>query len=147
MHMAHYLTQGVDVWLNTPRRLNEACGTSGMKASLNGVLHLSVRDGWWDEGYNGANGWAIGQIVKPENPEEEDTMDAESIYSLLEKDIVPLFYTRDRKGVPVGWVRMVKEAIRSVSPAFCTRRMMNEYCERLLGPAARQASHKGRVQG
>ena len=147
MHMAHYLTQGVDVWLNTPRRLNEACGTSGMKACLNGVLHLSVRDGWWDEGYNGANGWAIGQIVKPENPEEEDTMDAESIYSLLEKDIVPLFYTRDRKGVPVGWVRMVKEAIRSVSPAFCTRRMMNEYCERLLGPAARQASRKGRVQG
>ena len=137
MHMARYLAHGVDVWLNTPRRLNEACGTSGMKAVLNGVLHLSVRDGWWDEGYNGANGWAIGDVVKPPNNEEEDRTDAESIYRILERDIVPSFYMRDREGVPHGWMRMVKESIRTLSPRFCTRRMMKEYIERSLTPACK----------
>ena len=137
MHMARYLAHGVDVWLNTPRRLNEACGTSGMKAVLNGVLHLSVRDGWWDEGYNGANGWAIGDVVKPPANEEEDRTDAESIYRILERDVVPLFYMRDREGVPHGWMRMVKESIRTLSPRFCTRRMMKEYIECSLGPACK----------
>jgi starch phosphorylase len=138
MHLAHFLVQGVDVWLNNPRRLLEACGTSGMKASINGALHLSVRDGWWDEGYNGANGWAIGPTVKPSAWEEEDKLDADAIYSILERDIVPLFYTRDEKGVPVRWMGMVKEAIRSVMPGFCAKRMIREYCETVLGPAARQ---------
>jgi len=137
MHMAHYLAQGVDVWLNAPRRLNEACGTSGMKAVLNGVLHLSVRDGWWEEGYNGANGWAIGDMVKPATNEEEDGADAESIYRILERDIVPLFYMRDKQGVPHGWMRMVKESIRTLSPRFSTRRMMKEYIECSLAPACK----------
>jgi starch phosphorylase len=141
MHMARYLSHGVDVWLNSPRRLNEACGTSGMKAVLNGVLHLSVRDGWWEEGYNGANGWAIGDTVKPATNEQEDEADAESIYRVLERDIVPLFYTRDRQGVPHGWMRMVKESIRTLAPRFCTRRMIKEYVECSLGPACKAQMH------
>jgi len=136
LHMARFLVHGVDVWLNTPRRLNEACGTSGMKAALNGVLNFSVRDGWWDEAYNGSNGWAIGDVVKPASPEEEDRMDADSMYQVLEKDIVPLFYSRDRSGVPRGWIRMIKESIRSITPQFSTRRMMKEYIEHSLGAAA-----------
>jgi starch phosphorylase len=135
MHMARYLTQGVDVWLNTPRRFREASGTSGMKASVNGVLHLSVRDGWWYEGYNGANGWAIGDEVEAYNPIEEDRSDAESLYRLLEEEIVPLYYQRDRGGVPHGWLHMVKEAIASIVPVFCTRRMLKEYIEQMYIPA------------
>jgi starch phosphorylase len=138
MHMARYLVQGVDVWLNTPRRLQEACGTSGMKASVNGVLHLSVRDGWWYEGYNGTNGWAIGDEVEAYNPREEDNSDAEALYRLLEEEIVPLYYQRDRGGVPHGWMHTVKEAIGSIVPVFCARRMLKEYTERMYIPAARK---------
>jgi starch phosphorylase len=138
MHMARYLVQGVDLWLNTPRRLQEACGTSGMKASVNGVLHLSVRDGWWYEGYNGANGWAIGDEVEAYDPKEEDSSDAEALYHLLEEEIVPLYYRRDRAGVPRGWMNTVKEAIGSIVPLFCTRRMLKEYTERMYIPAARK---------
>jgi starch phosphorylase len=138
MHMARYLAQGVDVWLNTPRRLQEACGTSGMKASVNGVLHLSVRDGWWYEGYNGANGWVIGDKVEEYNPQEEDRADAEALYRLLEEEIVPLYYKRDRAGVPHGWVHMAKEAIGSIVPRFCARRMLKEYVEQMYIPAARK---------
>ena len=137
MHLARYLVQGVDVWLNTPRRLQEACGTSGMKALLNGVLHLSVRDGWWYEGYNGANGWALNGGPYTPKPEEEDKIDAESFYRLLEEEIVPLYYDRDRSGVPHGWIRLIKETIRSVVPVFCTRRMLKEYTERMYQAAAR----------
>jgi starch phosphorylase len=136
MHMARYLVHGVDLWLNTPRRLQEACGTSGMKASINGVLHLSVRDGWWYEGYNGANGWAIGDGLDLPNPEDEDKADAEALYHLLEEEIVPLYYERDRNGVPHGWLRMVKEAIGSIVPVFSARRMLKEYIERMYIPAA-----------
>jgi starch phosphorylase len=138
IHMAHYLVQGVDVWLNTPRRHYEACGTSGMKAAVNGVLQLSVRDGWWNEGYNGANGWAIGDEIGAHEPMAEDKSDAEAIYNLLEEQIVPLFYQRDRNGVPHGWVRMIKEAINSIAPRFCARRMLKEYIEQMYIPAARK---------
>ncbi len=134
MHMAHYLVAGVDVWLNNPRRLQEACGTSGMKASLNGVPHLSVADGWWHEGYNGSNGWSIGDGVEPSGPDEEDSVDAESLYCLLEQEIIPMFYDRDLNGVPHGWVRVVKEAIRSVVPAYCARRMLKDYTDQLYLP-------------
>jgi starch phosphorylase len=135
MHMARYLVQGVDVWLNTPRRLQEACGTSGMKASLNGVLHLSVRDGWWYEGYNGSNGWVIGE--SPTTPSrEEDADDAKSLYRRLEEEIVPLYYNRDRNGIPNGWMHLVKEAIRSTAPIFSARRMLKEYTERVYRTAA-----------
>ena len=137
MHIAHYLVQGVDVWLNTPRRLCEACGTSGMKAALNGVPHLSVRDGWWYEGYNGTNGWAIGDEVEAHDP-EEDKADAEALYRLLEEEIVPLYYQRDRAGVPHAWVHVVKEAIGSIVPFFCTRRMLKEYAQQMYIPAAQR---------
>jgi starch phosphorylase len=137
MHVARYLVHGVDVWLNTPRRLNEACGTSGMKAVLNGVLHMSVRDGWWDEGYDGSNGWAIGDVVKAATNEEEDRADAESAYRILERDVVPMFYMRDRQGIPHGWMHMVKESIRTLAPRFCTRRMMKEYIQCSLIPACK----------
>ena len=134
MHLARFLVHGVDVWLNTPCRLREASGTSGMKATLNGVLHFSVRDGWWQEGYNGGNGWAIGS--ENPKPEEEDREDAEAFYRLLEEEVVPLYYTRDRNGVPQGWMRMVKEAMRSVVPLFCARRMLRKYTEQMYRPAA-----------
>jgi starch phosphorylase len=136
MHIAHYLVHGVDLWLNTPRRPREACGSSGIKASLNGVPHLSVRDGWWYEGYNGANGWTISNELKTSDPVEEDRADAESLYHLLENEITPLYYERDRDGVPHGWIRMVKEAISSIVPIFCARRMLKEYTERMYIPAA-----------
>ncbi|MCP4428077.1 MAG: glycosyltransferase family 1 protein [Chloroflexi bacterium] len=130
MHMARYLTQGVDVWLNTPRRPREASGTSGMKASLNGVPNLSVLDGWWVEGYNGANGWAIGG-ERQENDAVQDEHDAHVLYQLLEDEIVPLYYTRDRDGVPRGWAEIMREAIRSNAPRFSMRRMVKEYTTEL----------------
>jgi starch phosphorylase len=138
MHMAHYLVQGVDLWLNNPRRLQEACGTSGMKASLNGVLNLSILDGWWHEGYNGANGWAIGDSLVRASSEEEDEEDADALYRLLEEKIVPLYYERNRKGVPHSWILMVKEAIRSIVPVFCTRRMLKSYVKGAYQVATRR---------
>ncbi len=137
IHMAHYLVQGVDVWLNTPRRHYEACGTSGMKAAVNGVLHLSVRDGWWHEGYDGTNGWAIGDDIESYDPMLEDKSDAEALYRLLEEKIVPLYYQRDRDGVPHGWLHVVKQAISSIAPRFSARRMLKEYIEKMYVPAAR----------
>jgi len=136
MHMARYLVHGVDLWLNTPRRRREACGSSGMKAVLNGVPHFSIRDGWWYEGYNGANGWAIGDDLEIPDSESEDKADAEALYRLLEEEIVPLYYDRDRNGVPHGWIRAVKETIRSLVPRFCARRMLLEYIEQIYIPTA-----------
>jgi len=139
MHVAHYLVQGVDVWLNTPRRPHEASGTSGMKAAINGVLNLSVLDGWWAEGYNGFNGWAIGDHKYLDNPEAQDRADAESLYRLIEEEVVPLYYQRDSDSVPRGWIQIVKEAMRTAAPVFSTRRMIKEYTEQLYVPAARNA--------
>ncbi|MCA9936022.1 MAG: alpha-glucan family phosphorylase [Ardenticatenaceae bacterium] len=127
MHMARYLVQGVDIWLNTPRRPREASGTSGMKAALNGVPNLSIVDGWWAEGYNGANGWSIGGGQAFDNPDVQDEHDANSIYQLLEDEIVPLFYNRDRDGIPRGWIEIVRESIRSNAAQFSMRRMIKEY--------------------
>ncbi len=141
LNISREIVRGADVWLNTPRRLQEACGTSGMKASMNGVLNLSVRDGWWDEAYNGKNGWAIGDL-KADSPAEEDRKDAESLYSLLENEIAPLFYDRDRIGVPHQWIKVVKEAIKTISPAFSACRMMKEYTQQMYLPAAKQQEEK-----
>jgi starch phosphorylase len=135
MRLARYLVQGVDLWLNNPRRRQEASGTSGMKASINGVPHLSVLDGWWVEGFNGKNGWAIGE--REVAAEEEDRKDATSLYQLLEKEVVPLYYERDRQGVPHGWIKVAKNAIRSIAPAFSARRMLKEYASRMYAPAAK----------
>jgi starch phosphorylase len=145
MFTARYLVHGIDVWLNVPRRLQEASGTSGMKAALNGVPHLSVLDGWWSEAYNGANGWAIGREEPFDDTETEDCSDAESLYRLLEEEIIPLFYNRTRDNVPHGWLHVVKEAISTVGPMFSAKRMMTEYVERMYIPAAEAArSHRPR---
>ncbi len=131
IHFAHYLTHGVDVWLNNPRRLQEASGTSGMKAAINGVLNMSVRDGWWNEAYNGLNGWAIGPGPEGAADAEQDRIDAESVYQLLENKVVPLFYQQDHSGVSHEWVKMVKECIISILPNFSTTRMVKEYARDL----------------
>jgi starch phosphorylase len=136
LSLARDLVRGVDVWLNTPKRLQEASGTSGMKASFNGVINLSVLDGWWQEAYNSKNGWAIGDFQV--QPEEEDKKDAESLYNLLENEIIPLYYERDRMGIPHQWIKIVKEAIKTITPAFSTCRMMREYTQKMYLPAAGQ---------
>ena len=134
MRMARYLAQGADVWLNTPRRLQEASGTSGMKAALNGVLNLSIPDGWWPEGFNGSNGWSIGDMTLKTSPAEEDKADAESLYNLLENEVIPLYYERDRNVLPLEWISMMKQSIRSIVPMFNARRMLKDYCEQLYLP-------------
>ncbi len=135
MHMAKYLVQGVDIWLNTPRFPMEASGTSGMKAALNGALHFSVLDGWWQEGYNGANGWGIQSLHDNADVQAQDHHDAEQLYRLLEQEAVPLFYQRDLDGIPRGWLQLVKESLRTVSPQFCTKRMVKDYVGTLYRPA------------
>ncbi|MFN8060665.1 MAG: alpha-glucan family phosphorylase [Vicinamibacterales bacterium] len=128
LHVAHYLVQGCDVWLNTPRKPMEASGTSGMKASVNGVPNLSIGDGWWAEGYTGTNGWLIDP--GPVTGAESDAADADALYRLLEDQVVPLFYEREN-GIPRRWLTLVREAIRTVGARFSTRRMLKEYVERL----------------
>ncbi len=135
MNLARYLVQGVDVWMNTPRRPNEASGTSGQKAAMNGVLNFSALDGWWREGFNGQNGWAIGEDIDYENPDQQDQADASSLYEQLENEIVPLYYQiRSSDGLPGEWIARMKESIRTISPQFSMRRMVKEYMERLYLP-------------
>jgi glycogen phosphorylase len=134
MNVARYMVHGVDVWLNNPRRPYEASGTSGMKASLNGVPNMSVLDGWWAEGYNGKNGWAIGEEQEYANPDEQDQRDVQSFYTLLEQQVVPLFYNRNDKGLPEGWVTLMKEAIVTCAPQFSMARQVKEYTERFYVP-------------
>lgn len=135
MSLARDLVRGADVWLNNPIRLQEACGTSGMKASMNGIINLSILDGWWAEAYQSSNGWAIGTLEQTKNREEEDKADANSIYHLLENEIVPLYYDRDVGGIPHNWIKKSKEAIKSIGPAFNARRMMKEYTNQMYLPS------------
>jgi starch phosphorylase len=137
MRLARYLAQGADIWLNTPRRLQEASGTSGMKACLNGVLHLSVPDGWWHEAFTDGNGWAIGDDTIKSCCEEEDKSDADALYDLLEEEVIPLYYQRDRNSLPPGWIAMMKNSIRTIVPVYSARRMLKEYCEQMYLPASR----------
>ncbi len=132
MHLAHVLVQGVDCWLNLPRVPLEASGTSGMKAALNGVPHLSTLDGWWYEGYDGTNGWAIPHATAGEDPEHSD---AGHLYDLLEEKVIPLYYTRDQRGIPVGWVEHMRHAIQVAVSRFTGRRMVQEYVRRYYLPA------------
>jgi starch phosphorylase len=125
--LAQYMVHGVDVWVNNPLPPMEASGTSGMKASLNGVPQLSILDGWWIEGYNGLNGWAVSGA---EEGPDRDAKDAAAIYGLLEKEIVPLFYNVDGDGVSHGWVQVMKEAIKMSGPNFSARRMAKEYTKK-----------------
>lgn len=137
MNVARLLIQGVDVWLNTPRRPNEASGTSGMKAALNGVLNFSVLDGWWREGYNGKNGWPIGDDTEYQDTHQQDEIDSKDLYETLENDIVPLYYrSRSADNLPNEWIARVKETIRSNAPKFSTRRMVKEYMNNLYAGAA-----------
>ena len=131
INLARYLVQGVDVWMNTPRRPMEASGTSGMKAALNGALNFSVLDGWWRESYNGRNGWAIGEDREMESQSVQDAQDAESLYTTLEKEIIPLYYDRDQIDISHGWIARMKESLKTNIPQFSTRRMVKEYVERL----------------
>jgi glycogen phosphorylase len=137
MNIARHMVQGVDVWLNTPRRPREASGTSGIKAALNGVLNFSVLDGWWREGFNGRNGWAIGEdINRTIDPQEQDAADALSLYETLENEIVPLYYEqRSADNLPAEWIGRMKENIRSIAGQFSMRRMVKEYMTRMYEPA------------
>lgn len=140
MNLARYLVQGVDVWLNTPRRPNEASGTSGQKAALNGVLNFSVLDGWWREGFNGRNGWSIGEDADPVNEEVQDERDSEDLYNTLEKEIIPLYYQeRSADGLPSEWLGYVKESMRTLAPQFSTRRMLKDYMNKLYLPGLEYA--------
>ena len=138
LHVAHFLVQGCDVWMNTPRKPLEASGTSGMKAAINGTPHLSIGDGWWAEGFTGTNGWLIEGQADPNDQGAQDWADVQAMYALLEKQLVPAFYDRDPQGVPRRWVRVIKESIRTVMPHFCTRRMVKEYVRNMYLPALKQ---------
>ena len=127
MTLARNLVQGVDVWLNNPRRPLEASGTSGQKVCINGIINFSVLDGWWCEGYNGKNGWAIGDETFYDNEYHQDNADSESIYEILEKQIIPAFYERNEKGIPEKWVEIMKESIKSAASLFSTHRMVQDY--------------------
>jgi glycogen phosphorylase len=135
LHVAHFLVQGCDVWLNNPRKPLEASGTSGMKASVNGVPHLSIGDGWWAEGFTGDNGWLIDPRFTGDQ-DATDAADAEALYQLLEREIVPTFYDRDGNGIPRRWLAYVRRAIVSVTPRFSARRMVKQYAEDLYSTAA-----------
>jgi glycogen phosphorylase len=136
MAVGRALTRGVDVWLNTPRRPLEASGTSGQKAAMNGILNLSVLDGWWPEGFDGRNGWAIGAPRQYDDEARADAADADALYALLESEVVPTYYDRDETGVPVAWMRRAAAAIATVTPRFNAHRMVRDYVERYYQPAA-----------
>ncbi len=136
MAMAHALVQGCDVWLNNPLRPLEACGTSGMKAALNGGLNVSVRDGWWDEWYDGGNGWEIPSADGVTDAARRDALEATALYELLGKSVAPLFYDRDADDVPQGWVERIRHTFRSLGPKVQAERMVREYATELYLPAA-----------
>jgi starch phosphorylase len=129
MGLGRLLTSGCDVWLNTPIRPHEASGTSGMKGPLSGGLNLSIADGWWPEAADGRNGWTIDGQSEGLSARERDDADAEALYELLENEVVPLFYTRDRRGVPRGWTRMALRSTATINPAFSSHRMVADYLE------------------
>ncbi len=132
--MSRYLVSGVDVWLNTPRRPMEASGTSGQKASVNGVINFSVLDGWWAEGYNSKNGWSIGSNAEYISYEEQDKADSESIYDTLENKIIPMYYDKDKNGISQKWVEVMKNSIMSTGGRFSTSRMVIDYVDKLYMP-------------
>ncbi|MCA6085810.1 alpha-glucan family phosphorylase [Candidatus Endomicrobiellum agilis] len=136
VNVAHYLVQGADIWLNNPLRPEEASGTSGMKAAVNGVLNFSVLDGWWCEGYNGGNGWAIGSIKLYPDRNCQDLVESRDIYEILENEIIPLFFTRGQDGIPRGWAQKIKFSMQTLGPVFNTNRMIEEYTKKFYIPTA-----------
>ncbi len=137
--MAQPLYPGCDVWLNNPLRLYEACGTSGMKAALNGGLNLSILDGWWNEWYDGDNGWAIPSADGVDDPDRRDVLEADALYDLVEKEVAARFYDRDGDALPVRWMEMVRHTLRSLGPRVLSTRMLRDYVETLYAPTARTA--------
>ncbi|MBI9085815.1 MAG: alpha-glucan family phosphorylase [Desulfobacterales bacterium] len=138
IRIARYLLNGTDVWLNTPRRPFEACGTSGMKAALNGVLNLSILDGWWAEGYNADCGWAIGKGEEGGDAAYIDAVEAHAFYNLLENDVISTYYDRSSADAPERWLRMMKASMKMAMTRFCSLRMAGEYTDRYYIPAARR---------
>lgn len=136
IEVARHLVQGVDVWLNNPRRPLEASGTSGMKVVPNGGLNCSILDGWWAEGYKPGVGWAIGDTTEDSDHARQDWMDSQALYQLLEQDIAPLFYARDERGIPTGWIQYMRNSMRDLAPRFSTSRMVREYAQRFYVPSA-----------
>jgi starch phosphorylase len=137
MSMARYLYRGCDIWLNNPTKPLEACGTSGMKSALNGGLNLSIRDGWWDECYDGSNGWAIPTADGVNDPLLRDDLEASALYDLLGQQIAPLFYQRTEADVPAGWLAMVRHTLKSLGPRVQASRMLREYVDGFYRPAAK----------
>ena len=136
MRLAERLISGVDIWLNTPTRLQEASGTSGEKAEMNGVLNLSVLDGWWYEGYKEGAGWGLTADITYENPAYQDELDASTIYSLLENEIVPMYYAHNSNGFSNEWIQYIKKSIAEIAPHFTTKRMMDDYFDRFYSKLA-----------
>ncbi len=136
MCVARYLVQGVDLWLNTPRRPSEASGTSGMKAAINGVINMSILDGWWHEAYNPDIGWAIGREEDYGDDEYQDDVESNAIYEMLEKEVVPLFYNRGTDRLPRQWIARMKASMSAICPKFNTNRMIHQYIERSYNPCA-----------
>lgn len=140
LSVARYLVQGVDVWLNTPRRPMEASGTSGMKVLANGGMNVSIPDGWWDEGYRPNTGWSIGRGEEYADPNYQDRIEAMTLYDILEKEVVPLFYDRSSEGLPRAWISRIKSSMRILCPTFNTNRMVSEYADRFYLPASQRAT-------
>ncbi len=149
MHLTERLVQGVDVWLNTPRRPWEASGTSGMKVLVNGGINLSELDGWWAEAYSPEVGWALGDGQEHGDDPAWDAVEAETLYDLLEREVIPEFYTRDEHGIPAAWVKRMRESMARLTPRFSANRTVREYTEQHYLPAAaayrKRAADKGAV--
>jgi glycogen phosphorylase len=135
MTIARNMVQGVDIWLNNPRRPLEASGTSGQKVCINGIVNFSILDGWWCEGYNGKNGWVIGDETFYTNEYYQDNADSESIYNILENQIIPMFYDRDENGIPIRWAKIMKESIKSLTYQYSTHRMVQDYTTKMYIPS------------
>jgi starch phosphorylase len=138
MHLARHLFQGADVWLNTPRRPLEACGTSGMKAAVNGVLNVSILDGWWDEGYSEECGWRIGNGEEYEDHGYQDAIESQALYNVLENEVIPCFYDRKEGNPPTCWIKKMKATMKMAMESFCSLRMVSEYESRYYIPSARR---------
>jgi starch phosphorylase len=141
MCVARYLAQGCDLWLNTPRRPHEASGTSGMKAAANGVINMSILDGWWDEAYQMDIGWAIGQREIYHDLEYQDTVESNIVYQMLEQEVAPIFYDRGTDKLPREWIARMKTSMRAICPAFNASRMVHEYYARFYRPCAQMSEH------
>ena len=136
MHLARHLLQGADVWLNTPRRPYEACGTSGMKAAINGVLNVSTLDGWWCEGYSEERGWRIGNGEEYEDHNYQDAVESQALYNVLENEVIPCFYDRKNSNPPAGWLKRMKASMQMAMESFCSLRMVSDYERYFYVPAA-----------